>query len=47
MMVEILLFLIIFETVFYHSHVLLHSKHLFKYHKVQFCNSNVKEDIIS
>ena len=34
MMVEIILFLIIFETVFYHSHVLLHSKHLFKYHKV-------------
>ena len=35
MMGEILVFLIIFETVFYHSHVLLHSKNLFKYHKVQ------------
>lgn len=35
MMGEILLFLIIFETVFYHSHVLLHSRKLFKYHKVQ------------
>jgi len=33
MMAEIILFLIIFETVFYHSHVLLHSKSLFKYHK--------------
>ena len=33
MMVEICLFLIIFEVVFYHSHVLLHSKKLFKYHK--------------
>ena len=35
MMVEIIVFLIIFETVFYHSHVLLHTKRLFKYHKVQ------------
>merc|ERR1711874_158862 len=33
MMLEICLFLVIFEMTFYHSHVLLHSKNPFKYHK--------------
>ena len=34
-------YIIIFELTFYHSHVLLHSKSLFKYHKVTLFFSNI------
>jgi len=34
MMIEISMYLVIFEVMFYYSHVLLHTKKFFKFHKI-------------